>query len=1003
LKCFPAQDNLESPIVPTFIANVFVSHAVTKAAGAELDVYMKIDKKSHRDTISSETVYQQGGTLPVISITGLTTTSLAANKSQDALKNVKKTYFKTAWAADPSLLTSKQMSDMCNFLRPGPEEAALCRLFDEMGYYIAERALAKVPEGFVNKMKPHNQKLYQSVKRLQNDVRTNRLPFDVSSWSKTTEEQRDAVWEQVRNSGDEGRFVALVGDNMHRILLEEVDPLSVTMQDDALGKYYANNTRMARQYQQAAVYVNLLGHKNPHLKILEIGSGTGGATLPILKALGGGKDGSLARFTSYDVTDISTGFFEKVQEKVSDWKDLVNYRKLDIEVDPAEQGFEVGSHDLIIAANVLHATKSMERTMNHVRRLLKPGGKLILTELMKKNGGIANLFGIFPGWWIGEEEERQEGALLTEENWDVILRKTGFGGVEISIWDTPDQMTHQGSNIITTAVEQAVTSNGILNGTHDADTLIITDNSEDPVLADLKNKLLSDVTISSLLSANPKGKKCVVLTEVQSPLLVNPTEEQFEAVKKLMIDSAGVLWVTRGAAVEGAKPDLNMINGLMRTLRLELGGNTLITLDLSHDSNKVEQSAWLSGTDTDLISRVFQTNFGTGAHLSNTELEIEYAERDGIIMVGRIVVDSATTLDVASRIHNAEPILDTVGQPGRPLKLEIETPGLLDSLYWDDDRRMAGDPQGDEVDIEVKATAVNFRDVMMAMGQIETHALGCECSGVVTKIGPEVQGFKVGDRVITHADGSFSNFVRSKQSAGGIVHMPDSMTFETATTLPIVYCTALHAIKVAGLQKGESVLIHAASGGLGQALIMLCQYFEADIYATVGTIEKKQFLMDHFKIPEDRIFSSRDPSFAKGIMRRTEGRGVDVVMNSLSSDLLRVTWQCIASFGRFIELGKRDFAVNGRLEMAPFARNVSYIAVDLVTFLEDRPAHGKRIWNEVMELVRGGHVHAPQPISIYAMADVEKALRIMQSGKHMGKLVLVPTEDDKAKVSRSSE
>jgi NADPH:quinone reductase-like Zn-dependent oxidoreductase len=559
-------------------------------------------------------------------------------------------------------------------------------------------------------------------------------------------------------------------------------------------------------------------------------------------------------------------------------------------------------------------------------------------------------------------------------------------------------MTHQGSNIITTAVEAAVTTaNGVSNGTSEADILIISETSDETALAGLRNKIPGNPEVYSLPGIDPKGKTCIVLTELESPLLTHPTEEQFEALKKLMVESAGILWVTRGAAIEGAKPDLNMMSGLMRTLRLELGGNTLITLDL--DAGKAEQVSGLSDTDIDTIGRVFRANFAPGIHLSNAELEIEYAERGGVIMVGRIVADTATTLDVASRIHNLEPAPDTIIQPGRPLKLEIETPGLLDSLYWDDDKRIAGEPQGDEVDIEVKATAVNFRDVMMAMGQIETHALGCECSGVVTKIGPAVRDLKVGDRVITHADGSFSNFVRGRQAAGGIVHMPDDMDFETAATLPIVYCTALHAIKVANLQKGETVLIHAASGGLGQALIMLCQHFGADIYATVGTKEKKQFLMDRFQIPESRIFSSRDASFAKGIMRRTDGKGIDVVMNSLSSDLLRVTWQCIASFGRFIELGKRDFAVNGRLEMAPFARNVSYIAVDLVTFLEERPEHGKWIWNEVMELVRGEHVHAPQPISIYAMADVEKALRTMQSGKHMGKLVLVPTEEGRAKVS----
>jgi NADPH:quinone reductase-like Zn-dependent oxidoreductase len=181
---------------------------------------------------------------------------------------------------------------------------------------------------------------------------------------------------------------------------------------------------------------------------------------------------------------------------------------------------------------------------------------------------------------------------------------------------------------------------------------------------------------------------------------------------------------------------------------------------------------------------------------------------------------------------------------------------------------------------------------------------------------------------------------------------------------------------------------------------MLCQYYGAEIFATVGTKEKKRFIIDHYHIPEDHIFSSRDASFAKGIMRRTNRKGVDVVMNSLSSDLLRVTWRCIASFGRFIELGKRDFAINSRLEMAPFARNVSYIAVDLVTFLEEKPERGRLIWNEVMELIRSGHIEAPKPISVYGMADLEKALRTMSAGRHMGKLVLVPQAGEKGMVRR---
>jgi len=149
--------------------------------------------------------------------------------------------------------------------------------------------------------------------------------------------------------------------------------------------------------QQGAVFIDLLAHKDPHLKILEIGAGTGGATLPILKALGGMDDSTPPRFLSYEVTDITTGFFDKLQPKTEVWGNLVSYKKLDIEQDVGDQGFETEYYDLVIAANVLHATTNIHRTMSNVRRLLKPGGTLLLIELIPKVAGVTNIFGIFDG------------------------------------------------------------------------------------------------------------------------------------------------------------------------------------------------------------------------------------------------------------------------------------------------------------------------------------------------------------------------------------------------------------------------------------------------------------------------------------------------------------------------------------------------------------------------------------------------------------------------------
>ena len=133
-------------------------------------------------------------------------------------------------------------------------------------------------------------------------------------------------------------------------------------------------------------------------------------------------------------------------------------------------------------------------------------------------------------------------------------------------------------------------------------------------------------------------------------------------------------------------------------------------------------------------------------------------------------------------------------------------------------------------------------------------------------------------------------------------------------------------------------------------------------------------------------------------MRVTDGKGVDVIMNSVAGEALRLTWNCIAPYGRFVGLGKRDFFMNTRLEMEKFARNVTFAAVDLVGLIKERPEVVDKVWGKVMELLRTGIVKPPSPISIYAMSDIQKALSTMQSGGHMGKLVAVPQQSDVVKV-----
>lgn len=288
----------------------------------------------------------------------------------------------------------------------------------------------------------------------------------------------------------------------------------------------------------------------------------------------------------------------------------------------------------------------------------------------------------------------------------------------------------------------------------------------------------------------------------------------------------------------------------------------------------------------------------------------------------------------------------------------------------------------------------------MAMGQIKVEDLGCECSGIVSAIDDAVaqdpQGLRVGDRVMCLSSGSYCT--QLPLDARLAHRIPDHLSFETAAALPITYVTAYHSVhNIARLRKGETILIHAAAGGLGQALVELSQQVEAVVYVTVGSAEKKEFIIQRFGLAEDHILYSRDVSFSRDIMRLTHGRGVDVVMNSLAGEALRQSWTCIAPHGRFVELGQRDITINTRLDMAPFSRNASFTAFNLAYTMQNDPQAAREVMASVLALFTSGAIRGPDPVETYAFSQLEQAFRKMQTGRHMGKLVAVVQPDDLVK------
>lgn len=712
------------------------------------------------------------------------------------------------------------------------------------------------------------------------------------------------------------------------------------------------------KYSHASVYIDLLAHKNPHLKCLEINAGTGDATCSVLEVLGG-FNGDPHRFVNYDFTDVTTKNFEDVKARVQAWDKLISFKKLDLNDNLVEQGFRQESYDLIIATPITNGSESIGKALSSVRKLLKSEGRLMILESTEKS--------ILP--------------TIIEHEWEDLLGEAGFSGVEVSGTSiVAGRRDHQCTMIVSKPM--------IYNTLRYPEVIIIADMETSSVpyrLKTLLEGLGADASITMLADAKPQGKACIVLSETLPNLITRPSLAALKSLQRILSDSDNVLWVTRGATIESDSPNSNLISGLTRTMRLE-SSSTIVTLDLDTRTPLGAESN--AQTIFDVFSRAFGPNRIDGVQ------DLEYSERNGIIMIPRVIEDKDLNNFVSSTIEGPVPEEQLFFQASRPLTIDIGVPGQLDTLRFIDDVRMDYDLPDDYVEIEVKASGVSSRDVSVATGRDEQHLFGHECSGSISAVGKSVDTFKVGDRVVCHAQGTICNFIR--QQASSVQILPDGIPFQVGASIPFAYTTAYYSLfKGAHLEEEDTVLVHAAAGSLGQACIQFCLMTGSEIFATVKSLEEKNFVMEELRIPESHIFSNQDEAFAKAIMRLTGNKGVDVIMNSVSGEALRLTWECIAPGGRFVELpGSQNLASNARLGMRKFAKNVTFAAVDMDEILKERPEQAMKTFAAVMSLVQDGSVCPPRRVTTFGMTEVGKALRAMQSGEFTGPLVVMPRPDE---------
>lgn len=583
----------------------------------------------------------------------------------------------------------------------------------------------------------------------------------------------------------------------------------------------------------------------------------------------------------------------------------------------------------------------------------------------------------------GSEPFRKWSPCVDEGKWNELLVETGFSGNQIVFHDYEDPISHELSAIITTALEPSPLPS------FDASVVIVHPVGEEDHAKDLLSSFQDTAAIQirtmddALRAPQDPGTLFIFLLELEQSLWFQLTPSHFEKLHRLLLSSPRALWVSRGD-LECTHPEFRLTDGLFRVLNSERGGTSLVSLSL-------EKTGRLTARQKSHITQL--------AHLllSSENKDTEYIEHQGVLHIPRLVEANALREMVRDRQLARQKRKAPFGS-SVPLRLVVGFPGLLDTMQFIEDKRLHQPLHPDELEVRVQCVGLNFRDLLIALGRLDQGSPGSECVGIVTRIGANCSGFQVGMRVGSCCLDSFGTFARINHRA--VARIPDGVSFQVAAAVLVNYATAWYAFHtLARIRPGETVLIHSGAGGTGQAAIQVAQHMGGTVYATVSTTDKKEFLMNRYGIAAEHIFSSRDVTFTQSIRRLTAGRGVDVVLNSLSGEALAASWECIAPYGRFVEIGKKDIHARSQLQMFHFSRNATFSALDVAAMTLERPDLVRETFESFFPLIEEGVLTPPEPLSVYGVSELEAVFRHMQTGKNMGKVVVEMRPDDLVQVS----
>ncbi|KAF3392430.1 Compactin diketide synthase mokB [Penicillium rolfsii] len=969
---FNGRDFLDRIRLPTFIREIWVSADVNSLPHHKFTGHASVTLSGAGKFQGRIQVFDADTEAHHIAMNDIELTPLDS-RSEDTPKRELCTL--VDWKPDVSFLESKSACALVRLEKAGSSQDRVWiqRLQLVTMLHVID-ALDQLKDLEVNTLDLHLRRFYDWMKHTQDDLENDAIiHLSHAKFREVAcdESLKQSLYTEVEAHSAEGAITVRMGRNIVGVMRNEIDPLHLMFgQDNIMEDVYKEGLQLYNLPRYLQNHLSLLRHKHSGLNILEVGGGTGSFTAEVLAELSPESDPVKGSIASYTFTDISSGFFDKARRRFQSWNSIMNFKTMDIGKAPVEQGLQPGNYDLIFAGNVIHATADLNDALRNLRSLLRPGGQLIMQEGIRQDFlWYPLVFGQLPGWWLGNEPMRQWCPYIPSDAWNELLVSSGFSGVDIEYPSSSEEDLTWQSILVSTAVPPPTASSH--------DVFILTTGSS-PTTADVVSSLegvlrqkggFSDVTVvkpSELIRVAGSNSLCISLIDLETPFLSEIKQENFVALRSMLIECPNILWVTPEPS---SQPLTSLSMGLLRTVRWErdADGSNIVTLIL-------DDSSMASGSDlATWIEKIVDHQFSATV---TADRHAEYRLRDGIFEVGRLHEWQEPDDFFAARASSARPELKRLGEIDRPTEFDLSSLGTPNRVWLTD--TSCQDPiRSMDIEVEVRAAGLDSDSNSLNPSN--------EAAGVVKCVGSGVKEFAPGDHVVfltgEKRKSCFRTIMRLDQRLAA--KMPSGMSFDVAAGFPSVFVTALYGLgNVARLSQGQTILINDGASPLGQAAIQYAITAGAMILTTVSTVEDQKFLTFRYGIPEDQVFSRQIGSFTRGVMRCTHGDGADVVFDTLAGESLQESLNCVAPFGSFLHVRKNDGKLSKTtLDLSLARPNVTITNLDISFLAQHRPSMVGSLLAKAMGLYKEGQTDQTQPLIVKDITKIGERDQPLDSSK----------------------